>query len=176
VHVLRRIVDALRTAKLTNFATVMASSGIEPQGKWEEYWPGGDYVDWVGFSYWGKRENEAAVALAFARKVGKPVIIAESTPQGFFFDKGKHEEIWNRWFEKYFKYINDNIDVIRAVSYINADWDAQDMWDGWGQTRIETAPLIKSRWLEKMAGPCFVNAANKPFKLIGFKPIQRGSR
>ena len=33
-----------------------------------------------------------------------------------------------------------NIDVVRATSYINANWDAQDMWDGWGQTRIETVP------------------------------------
>lgn len=171
----RRIVDALRAAKLTNYATVMASSGSEPQGKWEEYWPGDDYVDWVGFSYWGQAENEASHALAFARKVGKPIFIAESTPRGIFFDKGNHEEIWNGWFEKFFKYINDNIDVVRAVSYINSDWDALDMWDGWGQTRIETAPLIKTRWLEKMADPRFVNAANKPFELIGFKKSAAGA-
>lgn len=164
----RRIVDALRAAKLKNFAIVMGSTGSEPKGKWEEYWPGDDYVDWVGFSYWGQAENEGSHALAFARKVGKPVFIAESTPRGNFFDKGNHEEIWKTWFEKYFKYINDNIDVIRAVSYINADWDAQDMWDGWGQTRIETAPLIKTRWLEKMAEPRFVNADDKPFEVIGF--------
>ena len=37
---------------------------------------------------------------------------------------------------------NRSIDVIRAVSYINSDWDAEEMWDGWGQTRIETAPLV----------------------------------
>lgn len=162
----QRIVDALRAKKLTNFATVMASSGMEGPGQWERYWPGDDYVDWVGYSFWG---NNGSEALAFARKVGKPVFIAESTPRGTFFDKEDHEKIWNNWFETYFKHINDNIDIIRAISYINTDWDAQDMWDGWGQTRIETAPLIKTRWLEKMAEPRFVNAADKPFELIGFK-------
>ena len=44
------------------------------------------------------------------------------------------------------------------------------MWKGekWGQTRLETAPLLKSKWLEKMAEAQFVNAADKPFDLIGF--------
>ena len=44
------------------------------------------------------------------------------------------------------------------------------MWKGekWGQSRLETAPLLKSKWLEKMAEPQFVNAADKPFDLIGF--------
>ena len=44
------------------------------------------------------------------------------------------------------------------------------MWKGdkWGQTRLETAPLLKSKWLEKMAEGQFINAADKPFDLIGF--------
>jgi Glycosyl hydrolase family 26 len=168
-----RIVDALRAKKLTNFATVMASSGMEKPGRWEKYWPGDDYVDWVGYSYWGGGGSQA---LAFARKVRKPVFIAESTPKKNFFDKGDHEKIWNGWFEKFFRHINANIDVIRAVSYINSDWDSLDMWDNWGRTQIEKAPLIKERWLQRMAEDRYVNADDNPFKLIGFTPSKAGTK
>ncbi|MEN8716991.1 MAG: glycoside hydrolase family 3 N-terminal domain-containing protein [Verrucomicrobiales bacterium] len=163
----RRIVDALRAEKLPNFAMVFASSSDVKPGQFEEYDPGGEYYEWVGYSWWGG-EKDAQPALDYARKVGKPVFIAEATPRGHFFDEEDHEEIWNGWFTKFFNHIDENIDVIRAVSYINADWDSQDMWDGWGQTKIETAPYIKKRWLEKLAEPRFINAADEPFKQIGF--------
>ncbi len=165
----RRIVDALRAAKLTNFAIVLASSGSVKPGKFEEYDPGLDYYDWVGYSWWGG-ENDGKEALKYARKVGKPVFIAESTARKHFFKKEKGEDIWNVWFEKYFRHIEENKDVVRAISYINCNWDAQDMWTNWGQTRIETDPLIRQRWQMKMADPIFINASDKPFDYIGFKP------
>ena len=98
----RRIVDALRKAKLTNFATVMASSGSEPEGKWEEYWPGDDYVDWVAYSWWGQKDWEGSKALAFARKVGKPVFIAEATPRGIFLRGFAPGRVWTRCCGEYF--------------------------------------------------------------------------
>ncbi|MDG2104643.1 MAG: glycoside hydrolase family 3 N-terminal domain-containing protein [Pirellulaceae bacterium] len=163
----RRIVDSLRAAQLTNYATVFASSSSVKPGQFEEYDPGADYYDWIGYSWWGG-EKDGSPALEFARKVGKPVFIAEATPRGHFFNLENPQEVWNEWFVKFFDHIEENRDVIRAISYINADWDAQDMWDGWGQTRIETVPLLKQRWLEKMADPMFVNAEDQPFQLIGF--------
>ena len=63
--------------------------------------------------------------------------MAEATARGHYFDKENAETVWNDWFKTFFKHIDDNLDVIRAVSYINADWDSQDMWDGWGQTKLE---------------------------------------
>jgi Glycosyl hydrolase family 26 len=165
----RRIVDALRAARLSNFATVLASSGGEAAGKFEEYDPGAEYVDWIGYSWWGGRE-QGKTALAYARKVGKPVFIAESTPRGRFLNKEDPATLWTNWYEKFFAHIEQNKDVVRAVSYINADWEAQDMWKGgkWGQTRVETVPEIKQRWLEKIAAPMFINAAQNPFEQIGF--------
>ena len=163
----RRIVDALRAEKLPNFSMVFASSSDVKPGQFEEYDPGGEYYEWVGYSWWGG-DKDAQPALDYARKVGKPVFIAEATPRGHFFDKEDHKEVWDGWFTKFFNHIDENIDVIRAVSYINADWDSQDMWDGWGQSKIETAPYIKERWLEKMAEPRFINAADEPFEQIGF--------
>ena len=163
----RRIVDALRARELQNFATVFASSSSVKVGQFEEYDPGADYYDWVGYSWWGG-DKDGEAALDFARKVGKPVFIAEATARGHYFGKEDAETVWNEWFTKFFDHVDGNIDVIRAVSYINADWDSQDMWDGWGQTRLESAPLLKQRWLERMADPMFINAIDKPFQHIGF--------
>ena len=163
----RRIVDALRARKLENFATVFASSSSVKVGQFEEYDPGEEYYDWVGYSWWGG-EKDGQPALDFARSVGKPVFIAEATARGHYFDNEDAGTVWNDWFTAFFKHIDDNLDVIRAVSYINADWDSQDMWDGWGQTRLESAPLLKQRWLEQMADPRFINAIDKPFEAIGF--------
>ena len=163
----RRIVDALRERKLENFATVFASSSSVKEGQFEEYDPGEEYYDWIGYSWWGG-ERDGQPALDFARKVGKPVFIAEATARGYYFDNEDAATVWNDWFTAFFQHIDDNLDVIRAVSYINADWDSQDMWDGWGQTKLESAPLLKQRWLERMADPRFINAIDKPFEAIGF--------
>lgn len=165
----RRIVDALRKEKLTNFATVFASSSSVKPGQFEAYDPGADYYEWVGYSWWGGDED-GLPALEFARKMHKPAFMAEASARTHFLDKEDAESVWTNWFEKFFAHIEKNKDVLRAVSYINADWESQDMWEGgkWGQTRIETSPLIKKRWLEKMAKPMFINAADKPFEQIGF--------
>jgi len=170
----QRIVKALQAAKLNNYATVYASSSGATPEQFIEYDPGSEYYEWVGYSWWGG-DKDGQAALDFARKVGKPIFIAEATPRGIFFGKQDHREIWNTWFAKFFAHIEANKDVVRAISYINANWDAQDMWDGWGQSRLETAPFLKSKWLEKMAEPKFVNASDKPFEMIGFGKGVTGS-
>ena len=168
----RRIVDALRERKLTNYATVFASSSTVKPGQFEEYDPGSEYYDWIGYSWWGneKQFGDAGPALAYARKLQKPVFVAESTARGHYFDKERPEELWSGWFREFFQHIEANKDVIRAVSYINADWDGQDMWDGWGQTCIQTSPLLQQKWQAKMAEETFVNASDNPHKVIGFTP------
>lgn len=178
----RRIVDKLREAKLTNFEIVFASSAQVKPGQFEEYDPGADYYGWVGYSWWNlgsdrqpagdKASTDALPALEFARKVGKPVFIAEASAKKFYFDKQEGKEVWDQWFEALFRHIEENKDIVRAVSYINADWDSQDMWDGWGQTRIDTDAYVKQKWQEKMADPMFINADDNPFKIIGFEPAK----
>ena len=165
----RRIVDALRKDRLPNVAFVFASASSVKPGQFEKYDPGAEYYDWVGYSWWGG-DRDGEPALRFARKVRKPLFIAEATPRCHFLNKEEAATVWTNWFEKFFAHIEKNKDVVRAVSYINADWESQPMWKGgkWGQTRVETSQEIKRRWLEKMADPRFINAADNPFKQIGF--------
>lgn len=167
----RRIVDKLRRAGVTNFATVMASASFDtPYETWEQYYPGDEYVDWVGYSYWGGRSTDGP-SLRFARDRGKPVFIAESTPRGHFLDKEDGRQVWDTWFESFFKHIAENSDVIRAVSYINCNWDAQPMWkgQGWGNTCIQANDFVKTMWLEKMKDSAFLNGADDPAGRINRK-------
>jgi hypothetical protein len=92
-------------------------------------------------------------------------MIAEATPQRYktgelnFSHDGSNpkpktaDEIWSEWYAPFFQYIYDNSDVIRAVAYINANWDRQPMWakpyrNGyWGDrpaTRSSSVGLPKS--------------------------------
>ena len=75
-------------------------------GQFEEYDPGSEYYDWIGYSWWGneKKFGDAAPALAYARKLKKPVFVAESTARGHYFDKEDSEELWSGWFEKFFQH------------------------------------------------------------------------
>ena len=72
----RRIVDALRERNLSNYATVFASSSTVKPGQFEEYDPGSEYYDWIGYSWWGneKKFGDAGPALAYARKLQKASI------------------------------------------------------------------------------------------------------
>jgi hypothetical protein len=137
----------------------------------EAWYPGDEVVDWVGISYFTQIScNYTALQpmTDFARARGKPLMIAESAPQryaigeenfslnGRVYEDRSAEEIWRRWFVPFFNYIDANRDVVRAVAYINADWNAQAMWGApyangyWGDSRVEANPLISERWLAEI--------------------------
>lgn len=157
----------------------------------DNWYPGDEYVDWVSMSsfyrnlsqwnYTPPRTPQAGQEsiLAFARKHNKPVMIAESAPQGFRIGELTNsviqennpapvsaENIWQAWYQPYFDFIYSNTDVIRSVAYINTHWDSQAMWQceqgiaagspgcsqgNWGDSRIQANDEIKARWLEQVS-------------------------
>ena len=154
------------------------------------YYPGDQYVDWMAISWFlppsigpkGSSQKELSdEVVAIARKKNKPMMIAESANQGYsnsgltkrnitkILDgpSGKNttrkgsEEIWDEWYAPFFQWIEENGDVIKAVSYINANWDAQQMWGPpyhqgyWGDSRIEVNEDIKKRWINEFSKSMF---------------------
>lgn len=155
------------------------------------WYPGDDYVDWLGLSWFlapdvryqsvATQRILADEILTLARSKGKPVIVAEAAPQGYDLKKStvanispiwdgaagakrqqlSSEHIWQRWYVPFFVYIRSNADVIRAVTYVNADWDAQSMWSTpyvngyWGDSRVQTNSLISQKWLDEISDHTF---------------------
>ena len=199
VAVFRRIVDVMRDAGAENVEYVWQASasttddlidrGHEDITRW---YPGDDYVDWMAFSWFMTPHETVTVesayepptplelteeVLAFARERGKPVMIAEASPQGLDLARGflahhhpiwdgpsgdgridmTSEELWDHWFAPLFELMNANSDVIHALAYINADWDSQRMWGPpyesgfWGDTRLEANADIAERFSEAIA-------------------------
>lgn len=164
----RRIVDKLTARNINNFATCMGASRYHvPKATWEAYWPGDEYVDWLGYSYWTVDVAEPVV-FDLAREKGLPVFVAEATPRGFFLPQLQHGAVWGDWFENFFSHVEANKDVIRAFSYINTHWDADPMWSGWGDSRIQTNPSVMVKWQEKMALPRYVISSSDLFESVGF--------
>jgi hypothetical protein len=162
-------------------------------GNLARWYPGDDVVDWVGvsvfyrdLSQWNqvppdRPEHAQSRVLDFSRARGKPVMIAEAAPQAYrigsltrsYIHRNLQtpisaEELWQAWFAPFFAFIAENRDVIRAVAYINTNWDTQGMWHcdpvvpagqpgcangNWGDSRVQANPLIRQRWLREVTDP-----------------------
>ena len=152
-----------------------------------DWYPGPDAVDWVSIStfyrdlhqwHYTPVDTPASAqqkVLDFARKEGKPVMIAEAAPQAYNLTtltqgyisvndqkKVTAEQVWLRWYRPLFEFIEANEDVIKALAYINTHWESQPMWfcaknatagtptcpqGYWGDTRVHANPEILDKWL-----------------------------
>jgi hypothetical protein len=152
-----------------------------------QWYPGDEYVDWLGVSLFLLLDEGPAIETEFvpptvreligkvlelARERGKPVFIAEASPQGYDLSRGTNahitpawdgrqgegrknvspEEIWDQWYAPVFELLEENRDVIHAIAYINCNWDVQDMWDApyeagyWGDSRLQVSPVLAARF------------------------------
>ncbi|WP_158968382.1 glycosyl hydrolase [Paraglaciecola sp. L3A3] len=172
----RRIVDKFTELELTNFNTVMTSITMDSTNQsWQDYWPGDEYVHWVGYSYFGGKVTSSATTLTFSRAKNKPVFIAETAPRGAMLDQLteiESEALWNSYFSRLFKHIEQNGDVIKALSYINTDWDSQPLWagQGWGNSRLQSNITIKNKWISKMTEARYIHSPSLANTTLGYAP------
>mgnify|MGYP001828265105 CR=1 FL=1 len=126
VNAYRHIVDNIRARGADNIAFVWHSYASKPYKDYplSAWYPGDEYVDWVGISTFGHAYSSDSFGpacdqvLAFAREHHKPVMIAESNPINGVDQKST--EVWNQWFVNFFTFVyNKNI---KAISFINEDW------------------------------------------------------
>jgi|GEM_PF-569384 len=194
--------NKIQAAGANNIAMVWHSSSYCPQGQNQStynnqpisaWWPGSSYVDWVGISYFrpddcANQTNTAVNSVvSYARSMNKPVLISESTPQRYDLTALTYSNnptandklpttaaaIWSNWFAPYFTFISNNSDVIKAVSYINADWDAQSMWAPpysqgyWGDTRVQANSTILANWRSQITNGSWLNSSSTLFSQLG---------
>ena len=191
-----------------------ANPGQTPRKHYDSWYPvradgTDDVVDWIGISYFagsnyqnfqwscqdpskpwtvpeGSPRELQDVLVQIAKERGKPVIVAESAPQGFdtvnktwscvaarqdqqaghSFASG--QAMWDAFFADYFSWIDANKGQVRAVSYINADWQSQSRWfcpagaascdaGYWGRTSIQDDNTILANFKAEALKPMYVN-------------------
>ncbi|MFM7022612.1 MAG: T9SS type A sorting domain-containing protein [Flavobacteriales bacterium] len=158
----KRIVDKFRASSVDNCAFVWQSCGYgSDTSTLKQWYPGDDYVDWMAYSHF-MYTNNGTPEMALARAHHKPLMIAEATPQGDIINSNYS---WNRWFGPLFQHIQNNQDVIKALAYINANWDGQSMWagQGWGDSRIQNSSTIKAKWLAEINSSFWLKSSSTLF-------------
>ncbi len=174
----KRMVDMLRAKGVTNTAYVWQSTGfMSPEdGQLEAWYPGDEYVDWLGFSFFNRWEDQRMIE--FARKKGKPVFIAEASPtisdvdakttgntiETQLSNPEQAEEAWQKWFIPFFKTIDENPDVVKAVHYINCHWDSHRMWFDNPtfkkiDARLQLSDSISKRWRTITSNPKYIKSS-----------------
>ncbi len=173
----RYMKDTYDSMGVSNVAYVWQSHGFdEPLEHLEEWYPGDDYVDWCGYSFFAR--GDEANMIEFARSKNKPVFIAEATPtlgtetvktngqtiKLHLKDQEDAEKAWEEWFTPFFKTIDDNPDVVKAISYINCFWTSHTMWKEnptfqFVDARLQTNPWIKEQWNSEIKKEKYIKAS-----------------
>jgi len=163
VNAYQRIVSRFRSLGVRNIKFVWHAAGFGPRDslEYQDWFPGQSFVDLCGVSLfqqpYGDMTHPDRFAL-FCSLRDIPIMIAESTPYGGIVeedatnDAGVIGDTWSIWFSVVLAYIDRH--EVRMWSYINCDWNSQDMWrknhapgEQWGDTRIEVHPALYSRWV-----------------------------
>ncbi len=161
----KRFADIMRDEGVDNVAYVWHSYAAPGYNghEIEDWYPGDDYVDWMGVSVFGQGYNNLDYNLyeynmrQFAIEKDKPVMLAESASIEV---DSITENTWNTWFTNTLNWCNDN-DEIKMLCYINTDWDGS-----WGDTRIERNPTVLGWWLD--ATEDYLQSGDSLYSQIGF--------
>lgn len=133
----------------------------------DRWYPGDAYVNWMGYSHFDEPDPGNNI-LAFAEERNKPVMICESAPRRDL-KVGDEQEHWDAWYAPLFEKI-DQYDRIKALAYINVDWDSQPMWQGqgWGDSRVQVNETVRMNWEKEMAGGQWIMASDSLFDLMQY--------
>ena len=140
----------------------------------ELWYPGDDYVDWLAISVfgigWGNLGTNTVVQwfLSFAELHEKPIMLAESAA---IKTTGTRDPNWvipnTQWFENVFNLCNTN-NAVKAFTYINVDWEADNASSTWGYTQIQNAPgHVIIYWIDQIK--LFLHADSELYSLINYR-------
>ena len=174
VKAYRRIVDLLRAKGANNIAFVWHSYASKPYKGYpiSRWYPGDDYVNWVGISVFGHAYSsdfgeDCNKVLNFAKTHKKPVMIAEASPiNGIDVES---DAVWNDWFVNFFNFTYKY--NIKAISCINEDWPALSIpgISEWKDSRIYNNKEVSQAWFKEINKPRYLEASPELFKQLGFE-------
>lgn len=175
VKAYRHIVDLMRKKGVDNVAFVWHSYAAKPYKDYpiSAWYPGDDYVDWVGISVFGHAYNGIDFGqycddvLEFAKTHKKPVMIAESNPiHGV---DSNSADVWDDWFVNYFTFIyNKNI---KAISFINENWPETRIpgITEWKDSRLFNNEQVSRAWFEETNKDRYLKQSTELFSQLGYK-------
>ncbi len=170
------IVQKLRKANL-EVANVWncGLSGGSPSG----YYPGDSICDWIGYNTFSDISGgQHCIILEMndlAAAHSKPIMIGEASPSSV--NDPNLSKRWE-WYGFYFNMVSGT-PAIKQTTYINWDWDVQDMIGGnigfpWGDARLENEGSVKDQFFEQLSDPKYFHASSeKKFRaLLGYDDNQ----
>jgi hypothetical protein len=195
----RKLVTELRARGVSEFATVWCYEPDAPAdfadstGQGWKWYPGDDVVDWFGLDPFLMEHFNPALPdtergqltpkgrseafLSFAGERRKPVYLDELSashvfiipdsldPQG---DSGRAD--WDYWFAPFFEFVADHPNI-KGWNYINLDWTRYETYREWGDARLEINTEIRTRWVDSLLSPRFLNAGYDITSSILEKPL-----
>lgn len=173
VRAYRRIVDRMRAEGVDNVAFVWHSFAAPTYKDYplSDWYPGDDYVDWVGISLFGHMYSselnaEGNTVFNFARAHNKPVMVAESSPiHGIEKDS---IDAWNTWFVNFLSLTYSR--NVKAISFINEDWRRLSIagLSEWKDARLQNNEQIHRAWFKETAKDRYLKQAPELFDQLGY--------
>ena len=160
----RHIVQIFDEEEVKNVAYVWQSAGINTPNI-SQWYPGDEYVNWLGYSHFDQ-PNPGQSIRNFAEEHDKPIMIAEATPR-IDLGQGSGAGHWQSWFYPLFQSIYAN-DRIKALAYINTNWQVQPQWigQGWGDSRVQIDAYVKNTWENEIAKDPWITASDTLFDYL----------
>ncbi|MCC5847653.1 MAG: hypothetical protein JJU29_06105 [Verrucomicrobia bacterium] len=114
-------------------------------------------ADWWSVDWFDPVHMSASIDfLEEADRRKKPVMIGESSPRRLGTTDAAAR--WDKWYRPYFKTIRSQAGI-KAFCYINWDWQGRmEQWADWGDSRLESDPILVKRWCEEMKSPLYLHA------------------
>lgn len=173
VKAYQRIVDIIRSEGVNNIAFVWHSYAAPTYNGYplSAWYPGDDYVDWVGISLFGQMyENELSAesnaVFDFAKKHKKPVMVAEASPIAGI--EKDNLEAWSTWFVNFLSLTYDK--NIKAISFINEDWGRIKIegLSKWKDARLQNNEQINHAWFKETSKERYLKQSLKLFNQLGY--------
>jgi len=172
VQAYKYIVDRLRKDHVENAAYVWhsyASCPLYMNKQLSDFYPGDEYVDWFGVSYFDNDTTGVYMAnmVNMAKEHGKPLMIAEATPAHMGVKGGM--KVYYKWYRPLFKFIEKN--NVKMLCYINTDWDSQPMFENqhWKDSRVQSNKVIRKIWLEEISKDRYLKYSKDLYDILGYK-------